>query len=166
MSALHVRAEELVGAEQHLLIGGDRAHDVGGVGRGAADVGLRFHLGRGVDVRHDGGAGMLGLPRPQEVAVDGVGQAAASSFVGDQHGLVVGQDLGGLGHEVHAAEHDGVGIRVGCDARQGERVADVVGDVLDVGELVVVGEQDGVALRCQLVHLLGPVGRSAGMGST
>ena len=39
------------------------------------------------------------------------------------------------------------------DPGQAERVADVVGDVLDLGQLVVVGEDDGVALAGQLAHL-------------
>ena len=35
-----------------------------------------------------------------------------------------------------------------------ERVADVVGDVLHLGQLVVVGEDDRVALAGELAHLL------------
>ena len=38
--AADVRAEELVGAEQHRGVGGDRPDHLDGVGRGAADVGL------------------------------------------------------------------------------------------------------------------------------
>ncbi len=63
--ALHVGPEELVGAEQHLGVGGDRLHHLDGVRRGAADVGLGLHRRRGVDVAHDDGAGVLGLPRPE-----------------------------------------------------------------------------------------------------
>ena len=39
-------------------------------------------------------------------------------------------------------------------AREAERVADEVGHVLDLGHLVVVGEDDGVALARQLAHLV------------
>ena len=144
--ALHVGAEELVRAEQHLGVGGDRLHDVDGVRRRAADVGLRLHRRRGVDVADDDGTGMLGLPRPQLVGGDRVGEAAPGALVGDQHGLVVAEDLGRLGHEVDAAEHDRRRLGCGGDAGQAERVADVVGDVLDLGQLVVVGEDHGVAL--------------------
>ena len=38
-------------------------------------------------------------------------------------------------------------------AREAERVADEVGDVLELGQLVVVGEDDGVALRAERAHL-------------
>ncbi len=37
---------------------------------------------------------------------------------------------------------------------EAERVADVVGHVLDLGHLVVVGEDHGVALAGQLAHLV------------
>ena len=38
--------------------------------------------------------------------------------------------------------------------REAERVADVVGDVLDLGQLVVVGEDDGAALAGERAHLV------------
>ena len=38
---------------------------------------------------------------------------------------------------------------VGGHPGQAERVADVIGDVLDLGQLVVVGEDHGVALAGQ-----------------
>ena len=38
--------------------------------------------------------------------------------------VVGGEDVGGLGHELHAAEHDVLGVTlVGGEARQAERVA-------------------------------------------
>jgi hypothetical protein len=94
---------------------------------------------------------MLGLPRPQLLAVDRLGEAAAGGGIGDQDGLVVGEDLGRLGHEVDAAEHDRRRLDLGGDPRQPERVAHVVGDVLDLGHLVVVGEDDRVALLASAV---------------
>ena len=48
------------------------------------------------------------------------------------------------------------------DAGQPERIADVVGDVLDLGELVVVGEDHGVARLRQRADLVGPRGQSTG----
>ena len=78
--------------------------------------------------------------------------------VGDQHGLVVGEDLGRLRHEVHPAEHDGGRIDLGGNPRERQGVTDVVGDVLDLGHLVVVGEDDGVAILGEGEHLLAPIG--------
>ena len=81
-----------------------------GVGRGAAVVGLGLDLGGRVDVHDDDRAGMRGLPVAQLLGGDRVGQRAAGVEVGDQHALVRAQDRGGLGHEVHAAEHDRLGV--------------------------------------------------------
>ena len=154
--APHVRAEELVGAEQHLAVLGNRRHDLDGVRRRAADVGLGLHRGRGVDVGNDDGAGMLGLPGSQLVGGDRVGQRAARPLIGNQHGLVRAENLGGLGHEMHAAEHDRVLRCLGGDSRQRQRVTDVVGDVLDGRQLVVVRQQRCAAQICQSTDLGGP----------
>ena len=54
-----------------------------------------------------------GLPRLLDlVEVGHVGHRAAGVQVGEDHLLVVaGEDVGRLGHEVHAAEDDVVGLR-------------------------------------------------------
>ena len=54
---------------------------------------------------------------------------------------------------MHAAEGDHRSVGVGGGAGEAERIADEVGDVLKLGELVVVGEDDRVALLRQLLHL-------------
>jgi hypothetical protein len=69
-----VRAEELVGQEQDLGVRRHRLHHLDRVGGGAADVGLRLHLGGGVHVRDHDGAWMLGLPAAQLLGVDRVRQ--------------------------------------------------------------------------------------------
>src|SRR5262249_41656838 len=71
-------------------------------------------------------------------------QAAAGLQVGQQHALVGVEDLGGLRHEVDAAEDDGRRLHGGGDAGQLQAVAGVVGQFLDFAVLVVVGEDGGV----------------------
>ena len=58
---------------------------------------------------------------------------------------------------MHAAEHDGVLGRLGGDARQRQRIAHVVGDVLDRGQLVVVREHGGAAQPGQPADLGRPL---------
>ena len=120
--ALDEGAEPHVGAEEDLglgaVLGPDVLDDPDRVGGGAAVVGLRLHLGRGVDVHHDQGAGVLGLPGAQLVGVDRVGERAAGVEVGDQHLLLGREDRGGLGHEVDAAEGDHLGVGGGRLARE------------------------------------------------
>ena len=55
---------------------------------------------------------------------------------------------------MHAAEHDHLALGGRCLAREAERVADVVGDVLHLGDLVVVREDHRAALGRQRAHLL------------
>ena len=73
-------------------------------------------------------------------------QAAAGVHVGQHDDLVGRQDLGGLGHEADAAEGDHVGVGRRRLARQIEAVADEIGEVLDLGLLVIMREDDRVAL--------------------
>ena len=151
-------AEEHVGPEEDLgvlaVLAVDVLDDRDGVGGRHAVVGLRLDLGRGVDVHHDDRAGVLGLPRPQLRRGDRVGQRAAGVGIGQQDGLLRAQDRGRLGHEVHAAERDHVGVGGRRLLREAERVADVVGDLLDLGQLVVVGEDDRAALGGERADLV------------
>ncbi len=136
------------------VLGPDVADDVDRVGRGDAVVGLGLDLGRGVDVHDDDRAGMLGLPGPQLIGVDRVGERAAGVEVGDQDGLLGRENRGGLGHEVDAAEGDHLGVGLSRLAREAERVAAVVGEVLDLRQLVVVGEDDGVPFPRERANLV------------
>ena len=79
-----------------------------------------------------------------------VGHRAAGRQVGQDHLLVGrGQDVGGLGHEVHAAEDDVLRLRAGRRVPgQLEGVAGDVGELDDLVALVVVAEdEDPVAER-------------------
>ena len=150
-----VRAEVLVGHEQDLAVLREPRHDLFGVAGGDADVALGLHLGGGVHVADGGGAGVLRLELAELRARDHVRHRAAGRGVGDEHGLARVEDGGRLGHEVDAAEHDHVRLHRGGLARELERVAREVCDVLHLVALVVVGEDDGVAGLFQLRDLFG-----------
>ena len=55
---------------------------------------------------------------------------------------------------MHAAERDRAGVGGRRLLGEPERVADVVGHVLDLGQLVVVGKDHGPAGGRQLAHLV------------
>ena len=154
---LDERAEPHVGAEEDLGVGAVLAVDVldhlDRVRGRDAVVGLGLHLGGRVHVHHDDRAGVLRLPRAQRVRGDRVGERAARLGVGQQDRLLRREDRRRLGHEVHAAEDDRVGAGGRRLAREPERVAHVVGDVLDLGHLVVVRQDHGVALAREIAHL-------------
>ncbi len=154
----HVAAEVLVGQEDHPLAA-ERLDHLDGVGRGAADVGLRLHLGGGVDVGDHRHAGIALAQQPHVGPGDRRGERAAGLEVGDQDGLLGVQDLRRLGHEVDAAEDDHVGVGLGRLARQGERVAGEVGDAVeDLRRLVVVRQDHRVPLLLEAPDR-GDVGR-------
>jgi hypothetical protein len=83
-----------------------------------------------------------------------IGQGATGGEVGHHHLAGGVQDLCGLRHEVDAAKHNDVVLRALRDPRQGKRIADVVGEVLDFGFLVVVGQDNRVALFFEAPDLL------------
>jgi hypothetical protein len=71
----------------------------------------------------------------------GVFQAAPGVHVGQDNGLLRGQDLGRLGHELHPAKRDHIGVGRRGLAAQLQRIADIVGQVLDF-RLLVIMRQD------------------------
>ena len=76
--------------------------------------------------------------RAQLLGGDHVRQRAACLRVGDEHRLLGRQNRRGLGHEVDAAEHDGIGVGHRGAPTEFQRITDEVGDVLHLADLVVV----------------------------
>jgi hypothetical protein len=62
-----------------------------------------------------------------------------------------------------AAENDHVGVGSRCLLGETERIADEIGDVLHLGELVVVSEDDRVALAAETVDSLREAGVDCGL---
>ncbi len=144
-----VQAEEHVGQEEHLALGRDRPHDVDRVGRRAAIVGLRFHRGVGVDIGDDDPVGVLGAPRTDLVGGHRRRERASGQRIGEQHARIRRQNRGRLGHEVHAAEHDQRRVALRGTLGELERIADEVREILDRGDLIVVGEDQRIAFAPQ-----------------
>ena len=80
-------------------------------------------------------------------------EAAARVHVGQDDDLLGAEDLGGVGHELHPAENDDIGIGLGGLLAQFEAVADEIGKVLDIGGLVVMRENDRVLLLAKAIDL-------------
>ena len=81
-----------------------------------------------------------------------VGHRASGGEVRQDHGLLGRREqVGGLGHEVHAAEHDRLGIGPGeRGVRELERIADEVGVLDHLVALVEVAEHDGAVAEGRL----------------
>ncbi len=91
--------------------------------------------------------------RSWSASIDAASEQPASE-VGDEDRLLGAEDRRRLGHEVDAAEDDRRRIGRRGLPRETERVADVVRDVLHLGALVVVGEDDRVLLAGKRADLL------------
>ncbi len=156
-----VAAQVLVGQEEHLLalLEGplQRALGVGGGADGAAvPAGEGLDVGGGVHVRdRDGDVGYAGVGEDVPALGDllGGGHVGHRTAGGEvrQDDLLgrAGQDVRGLGHEVHAAEDDELGLRAGGGvAGELERVAGDVRELDHLVALVVVAEdEDALAQR-------------------
>jgi hypothetical protein len=150
-----VAAQVLVGQKEDALAAGEGPLEGGaGVGRGAdqpaalAAEGLDGGGGVHVGQRH-------GLVRQAEALkrlpagfdlgdFRHVGHRAAGVEVGQDHLLaLVAEHVGALGHEVHAAENNVLGVGFGGDAGELVAVAGGVGKANHFVALVVVAEQEG-----------------------
>ena len=152
--SLHVGPEVAIGGEDDGLIFREQVHDVHGVARRADHVGERLHRGGAVDVAHHLVAG-VGVDEGLELVRRAVvGEGAAGLQIGQHHDLVGVHDLRRLRHEVHAGEDDDLGVGLRGFLAQAQAVPHVVGDVLDVALLVVVGQDDGLALVLEPLDLL------------
>jgi hypothetical protein len=146
----HPRAKIFVRHKQQILLFRRGINDLDGVAAGANDVGEGLHFGAAIDVG-DGVKIWIGLLKGLEL----VGRAAflertARVFIGQQDELVRVKDLGGLGHEVDAAKHDDFRFGFGGLLREAQRIAHVIGHILDLRHLVIVRENDRVELALKV----------------
>ena len=108
-----------------------RARDAEAAARGAV-AGRRQAM---AGLRQDGG--LSGFTKRSESPHDPFGAGHSSTSISAALGFAAARDLGG-------------------DPGQCQGIADVIGDVLDLGILIVVGKDDGILPVCLPAHLLRP----------
>ncbi len=86
--------------------------------------------------------------------VIGSGERASRAQIGQQDDFLREQDRGRFRHEVHAAEDDDVGVGLRGGLRELERIGYGVGHFLDLGTLIMVRQQDRVALGAEFADAL------------
>ena len=151
------RAEIFVGDKKNVPVGGDIFDDLHRVAARADDVRERFHSRRAVDVGHD----VVVFVRVfLEIGGElfrrtGVAERATGIQVGNDHGFAGIHNFGGLAHEMDAAEGDDIGLGFRGAVSQAERIAHMVSQLLDLGDLVVVREDDGVAFFFETLDFVG-----------
>ena len=80
---------------------------------------------------------------------------AARVGIGQQHHRLRRQQLGGFGHETHAAEDDHFSVHGFRLDAQFEGVSGEVGDILYFGPDIVVGEDHRMALLLEAFDFIG-----------
>ena len=142
------RPEILVGNKEDIAVCRHALHDLHGIAARAYDVRQRLHPGRAVDVSDDVVilVRMLAQVSRQLVRRAGIAERATGIQVGYDDCFRRVDDLGGLAHEMDTAKGDDIRLGLGRAVTQTERVADMVGQFLDLRDLVVVRQNDRVAL--------------------
>src|SRR2546422_910086 len=131
----------------HHLLGGHDAHPP------RRDVALGLAIRGRVDVGDHEPVRVRGAPGAHVRRLHGGGERAPRVRVGDEHALVGVRDRRGLGHEVHAADHEHGRVQLRGTARHLQRVGDDVGEVLDLRTLVIVGEDGRPAFQLERADL-------------
>ncbi len=81
-----------------------------------------------------------------------IGEGTACVEVGQQHQFVGVEDFGGFSHEMYPGEDNHIGFGGGGLLGQPQGIAKVVGDVLDVGVLVVVSQDDRIHFLLEILN--------------
>ncbi len=93
-----------------------------------------------------------------------VGERAAGVHVGHEHLLAGAEHLYGLGHEIDAAHHHDVGLgsRRGSFLGESERVAHMVGYILNRSVNIVMGQNHGVLVVLEPYNFIDQLAASRG----
>ena len=77
---------------------------------------------------------------------DHVGHRTTGVNIGHDHFLAGGNDRRRFGHKINSAKNNEAGCGLGCLKGKAERVPDIVGNVLDLRQLVVMRQDDCLPL--------------------
>ena len=145
----HPGAQILVRHKKDVAIGRAGIHDLHRVSARADDVAERLHLGAAVDVG-DGQKIRVGLLQfPEFVSRAAFLERASGALVRQNHDLVRAEDLGGLRHEMNAAEDDDIRLRARRLLGEPQGIPDKIGHILNFRHLVVVGQNHSIQLFLQ-----------------
>ena len=75
------------------------------------------------------------------------GERTAGLQIGENDFLGRVENLGRLGHEMNAAKKDDFGIGLGGLKAQPKRIAHKIGDILNLRDLIVMGQNDALRSR-------------------
>ena len=113
-------------------------------------ISQRLYSSRGVYIAHYLISRVLFLVLFQILSLTAVSKRATSIQVRTDYGFVRTQEFACLSHEVHATHNHYLGIGFCSFTSQSQRVANKVGDVLNLTYRIVVGEDNSIFLLAKL----------------
>ncbi len=146
---IYIIAEIPVRTENNLLILRKRLHDLSGVRRSHQHVAQSLHLRRSIDIAHHRMAGMLTDETTEITGRATVGKRTSGTLVRQQHRLVRTEYLHGLTHEVHTAHHHHRLRQLRADLGQRQRIAYMVGHILNLRTRIIMGQNHRLFLLLQ-----------------
>jgi hypothetical protein len=84
-----------------------------------------------------------------------IDQAAPGVFIRYHYDAMRAQNLGRLGHKPDAAECDHIAVEILRPARKLQAIAHRIGEFLNLGFLVVMRQDDGLAVALEFEDLFG-----------
>ena len=163
---LHVIAQIQIRQEHHRPLRRNRIHDLHRIARSAQNVALGFHFDRRIDVGNHRVIRIRALPGPQILHRTAIHQAAPGVLIRHHHDALRIQHLGRLRHEPDAAKRDHVAREIPGLASQFQAIADGIGQLLNLGVLVMMRQNDGLAAALQLGDFFGDGGADNHGGAT
>src|SRR4030042_3858050 len=97
---------------------------------------------------------MLFFLRPEALGSNHIRHEAAGFYIGQQDNLIGADDGGSLRHEVDSAEHDYIGTGFGSVLAQLQGVADKIGYILNLAQLIVMDKDNGIPFLLESRDLL------------
>ena len=150
---VEVRAEIGVRQEKDLPIGGKSGDQFFRIAAGAAEIDLGLGRRSGVHIRHDQSVGMFFPILRHRFRRRHVRHGTAGMRIGMQHDGLRRKGLSRLRHEPDAAEDDHGSMTLRRLARKFQRVADEIGDVLDLRPGIIMRQDQRLVLRFQCAYL-------------
>ena len=141
--------EVLVGHKEKVALRRAGADDFDGVAAGADDVAVGLDLRAAINICDGIEIGIGLLQGPEFWGRAAFLQRATGVRVRQDDDFAGVEDFGGFGHEMDAAEDDHIGLGFGGLLGEAERIADEIGDVLNFGNLIIMGKDERVKLSFQ-----------------
>ena len=154
---LNIATEITIRREDDFLCFGQRTDHLDRIAGCTTNIRQGLHPNRRIHIGYHRMVGILLQKFGKSIRRTGVGQRTPGFGFGQQHLLLRSEDLCGLGHKMDAREEQDRRIRFSSLCRKRQTIPGKVGDLLDFGQGIVMGQDDGVFLSFQCTDSFHPL---------